>query len=47
MLLALNYMHKQGVCHRDIKPQNILYEQRKYGLKNSAIRLIDFGFAVS
>jgi serine/threonine protein kinase len=47
MLLALNYMHKQGVCHRDIKPQNIIYEQRKYGLKNSAIRLIDFGFAVS
>lgn len=47
VLLALNYMHERGVCHRDIKPQNIMYEQRKYGMRNSTIRLIDFGFAVT
>lgn len=46
MLLALNYMHMKGICHRDIKPQNIMYERRKYNHTNSFIRLIDFGFAI-
>jgi len=46
LLLALNYMHQRGVCHRDLKPNNIMFEHRKYGPKNSSIRLIDFGFAV-
>ena len=40
-------MHLKGFCHRDLKPQNIMFEQRKYGFKNSFIRLIDFGFAVN
>lgn len=47
LLLALNYLHTRGICHRDLKPQNIVFEQRKYGFKNSFIRLIDFGFAVN
>ena len=46
LLLALNYMHQRGVCHRDLKPNNIMFEHRKYGPRNSFIRLIDFGFAV-
>jgi len=41
MLLALNYLHKQGVCHRDIKMENFLYSHEG----GSWLKLIDFGFA--
>lgn len=30
-------MHNNGVCHRDIKPDNILYNQKK-----GKIKVIDF-----
>lgn len=36
---ALNYCHSRNVCHRDIKPQNILLD------KNDNALLADFGFA--
>lgn len=36
---ALNYCHSRNVCHRDIKPQNILLD------KNDNVLLADFGFA--
>jgi len=41
MLLALNYIHTQGVVHRDIKLENFLYESE--GARH--LKLIDFGFS--
>lgn len=38
---AVEYLHEQGICHLDIKPDNILVDEN-YGLK-----LADFGVAMS
>ena len=37
---TLNYIHSKGICHRDIKPDNILYDR-----KNKKIKVIDFGIS--
>jgi calcium-dependent protein kinase len=41
LLSAIAHMHARGICHRDIKLQNILMENQSM---NSQIKLIDFGF---
>jgi len=42
VLSALNYCHAHGVAHRDIKLENIMYEDDS---ENAEPKLIDFGFA--
>lgn len=42
MLLALNYMHSQGFCHRDIKLENWLYSDDS---DDATLKLIDFGLS--
>ena len=41
ILGGLDYMHKQGVIHRDIKPDNILIELKSDS--SIAIKISDFG----
>jgi kinase len=40
MLRALGWIHRIGICHRDIKPQNLLVDTSTHALK-----LCDFGSA--
>ena len=40
MCRALGHIHTMGICHRDIKPQNLLVDTRTHQLK-----LCDFGSA--
>jgi serine/threonine protein kinase len=42
LLEAVEYMHKNGVAHRDIKPQNIFLASKD---SNCRIKIGDFGFA--
>lgn len=39
IIAGIEYCHSEGVCHRDIKCENILLDQ------NDVVKLIDFGFA--
>jgi glycogen synthase kinase 3 beta len=38
MVRGLNYLHSLGVCHRDLKPQNVL-------AKGKRLVICDFGSA--
>lgn len=39
IVLALEYLHKLGICHRDLKPENVLLDSC------TQVKLADFGFA--
>lgn len=40
LLKTVNYMHSKGIAHLDLKPENIMLDEKTFDTK-----LIDFGFA--
>jgi calcium-dependent protein kinase len=42
LISAVSHIHSRGICHRDIKLQNILLENNEM---DAQVKLIDFGFA--
>ena len=39
LILSLEYIHENNVIHRDVKPENLVYDEKGY------VRLTDFGIA--
>jgi serine/threonine protein kinase len=39
IVLALEYLHNKGIVYRDLKPENLLLDERGH------VRITDFGFA--
>ena len=44
---GVNYLHKQNISHRDLKPDNILIEDQTHQTSSDMkVKLIDFGFSI-
>ena len=43
LLSALDYMHKQGVCHRDLRLANIMLRAQTESSSQCCVKLIDGG----
>lgn len=42
MVLAVKYLHSQGITHRDLKPENVLLESKE---EDTLVKLTDFGLS--
>jgi serine/threonine-protein kinase RIM15 len=43
ILLGLDFLHKKGIFHRDLKPGNILIDELQNGMK--ILKIGDFGIS--
>mmetsp|Transcript_63256 Transcript_63256/g.119723 ORF Transcript_63256/g.119723 Transcript_63256/m.119723 type:complete len:389 (-) Transcript_63256:48-1214(-) len=44
VLGATAYMHNRSICHRDLKPQNLLFQSRS-PIESNTVKVADFGLA--
>jgi MAP/microtubule affinity-regulating kinase len=44
---GVNYLHKQNIAHRDLKPDNILIEDQLQNSYDMKVKIIDFGFSIN
>ena len=42
-LAALSHCHQHGVCHRDLKPQNLLIKTPAAHISSAQLKIVDFG----
>jgi calcium-dependent protein kinase len=42
---AVSYLHKLKICHRDMKPENLMLARKTDDLKTTQLKLLDFGTA--
>ncbi|KAM3965326.1 cell cycle checkpoint kinase 2 [Aphomia sociella] len=42
MVLAVKYLHSQGITHRDLKPENVLLESKE---EKTLVKISDFGLS--
>ncbi|XP_013186869.1 ovarian-specific serine/threonine-protein kinase Lok [Amyelois transitella] len=42
MILAVKYLHSQGITHRDLKPENVLLESKD---EKTLVKITDFGLS--
>lgn len=44
ILSAIKHLHDNGICHRDLKLENIMFES-SHSKKDLFVKIIDFGLA--
>jgi serine/threonine protein kinase len=42
MLRAIAFLHQNGIVHRDVKPENFLFESKE---DDAELKLVDFGLS--
>lgn len=45
MVSAVNYLHQNQLCHRDIKLENFLILEKEDKIEKVTLKMIDFGLA--